>query len=103
MELARLNQNQIAAALGVSRATVNAWLNDRAYPQNSLAALEELLGVNLSGEPDEPEPGNGGSKSDVDALRDEVRSMRTEMERLAAAMERRNREDETQAKRRAAG
>ena len=47
MEQARLNQNQVADALGVSRGAVNAWMNDRAYPQNSIGALEELLGVSF--------------------------------------------------------
>jgi transcriptional regulator with XRE-family HTH domain len=43
MERARLDQRQVAAALGVSRSAVNAWINDRTYPQNSIGALEELL------------------------------------------------------------
>lgn len=47
MERKRMSQGDLAAALGVSRSAVNAWINDRAYPQNSLGALEEILGVKL--------------------------------------------------------
>ena len=49
MERKRMDQAQLAGALGVSRSAVNAWINDRAYPQNSVGALEEVLGISLSG------------------------------------------------------
>lgn len=42
-----MDQNQLARALGVSRSAVNAWINDRAWPQNSIGALEKILGVSL--------------------------------------------------------
>lgn len=51
-ERKRMSQVDLAGALGVSRSAVNAWENDRAYPQNSIGALEDELGVRL----DEPEP-----------------------------------------------
>jgi transcriptional regulator with XRE-family HTH domain len=59
MERARLDQSQVAAALGVSRNAVNAWMNDRAYPMNSLGALEDLLDVTFDEEP--AAPARGGS------------------------------------------
>lgn len=45
-----MDQKQLARALGVSRSAVNAWINDRAYPMNSLGALEEVLGISLNGD-----------------------------------------------------
>lgn len=45
-----MDQIQLAEALGVSRSAVNAWINDRAYPMNSIGALEDLLGVDLTGD-----------------------------------------------------
>src|SRR5215469_18427609 len=50
-ERKRLSQADLAGRLGVSRSAVNAWENDRAWPQNSIGALEEILGITL----DEPE------------------------------------------------
>lgn len=47
-ERLRLRQQDVARKLGVSRTTVDAWENDRAYPRNSIGALEELLDVNLT-------------------------------------------------------
>ena len=43
MEGAHLNQKQVAKALGVARRAVNACINDRAYPMNSIGPLEDLL------------------------------------------------------------
>lgn len=51
-ERKRMSQKQLAEALGVSRSAVNAWENDRAWPQNSIGALEQILGVSLTGEPE---------------------------------------------------
>lgn len=48
-ERKRMSQKELAAELGVSRSAVNAWENDRAWPQNSIGALEEVLGVSLTG------------------------------------------------------
>lgn len=56
MERKRMDQKQLARALGVSRSAVNAWINDRAWPMNSLAALEEVLGVRLGDRDPEPPP-----------------------------------------------
>lgn len=54
-ERKRMRQQDLAEAVGVSRTTVDAWENDRAYPRNRIGALEEVLGVSLDGEP--PVPG----------------------------------------------
>ena len=52
MERKRLNQIELARLLGVSRSAVNAWINDRAWPQGSIGALEDILGISLdAGEP----------------------------------------------------
>ena len=53
-ERKRMSQKKLAEELGVSRSAVNAWENDRAWPQNSIGALEEVLGISLG---EEPEPG----------------------------------------------
>lgn len=47
-ERKRWSQKDMADRLGVSRSAVNAWENGRAYPQNSIGALEELLGISLT-------------------------------------------------------
>lgn len=47
MERLRMDQKQLADALGKSRGAVNNWINDKAYPQNSIGALEEILQVDL--------------------------------------------------------
>lgn len=54
-ERKRMTQQQVADLLGVSRASYDAWENDRAYPRSSIGALEEVLGVSLDGEPAAPE------------------------------------------------
>jgi transcriptional regulator with XRE-family HTH domain len=54
MERKRMDQNQLARTLGVSRSAVNAWINDRAWPQNSLGALEDILGVTLNSDTSPP-------------------------------------------------
>jgi len=48
-----MDQAELAARLGVSRSAVSAWINNRAWPQKSIGALEDLLGVNLTDDPDE--------------------------------------------------
>ena len=47
MEREHMDQIQLAAALDVSRSAVNAWINDRAWPLNRIAALEELLKIKI--------------------------------------------------------
>jgi len=46
-ERKRMSQAELADALGVSRSAVNAWENDRAFPQSSIGALEDILGISL--------------------------------------------------------
>lgn len=56
-ERLHMSQAELAAEVGVSRSTVNAWERDRAYPQNRIGALEQVLGLSLSeDEGPEPEP-----------------------------------------------
>ena len=50
-ERKRMSQDELAAAVGVSRSAVNAWENDRAYPRNSVGALEDILGIDLYSPP----------------------------------------------------
>lgn len=51
-ERKRMRQQDLADALGVSRQTVDAWENNRAYPKSSIGALEEVLDVSLDGSGD---------------------------------------------------
>jgi len=55
MERKRMNQFELAEALGVSRSAVNAWINDRAWPRGSIGALEEILDIRLD-DAAEPQP-----------------------------------------------
>lgn len=55
-ERKRMSQEDLARLLGVSRSAVNAWERDRAYPRNSIGALEEILGISLDGGQGEREP-----------------------------------------------
>lgn len=54
-ERARLSQEGLAAAVGVSVRAVGDWENDRRLPRNRIGALEDVLGVDLTGPP-EPRP-----------------------------------------------
>ncbi len=55
-KLLGLTQQELAAKVGVSRNTVDSWENDRAYPKRYDVALEQVLGIDLSGEPARPGP-----------------------------------------------
>lgn len=57
-ERLRMSQADLADALKVSRSAVNAWENNRAVPQSSIGALEEILRIDLTSEqpPRLPEP-----------------------------------------------
>ena len=50
-ERKRMRQQDLAAAVGVSRTTVDAWEHNRAYPRNRIGALEEVLGISLDDAP----------------------------------------------------
>jgi transcriptional regulator with XRE-family HTH domain len=54
-KLLGLTQQELAAKIGVSRNTVDAWENGRSYPKRYDVALEEALDISLAGEP-EPAP-----------------------------------------------
>ena len=55
-EQARLSQEELAKAVGASVRAVGDWENDRRKPRNRLGALEQVLGVSLSGEPPPASP-----------------------------------------------
>ncbi len=49
-EQKRWTQQQLAAALGVDRKTVDNWENGRTRPRSAIGALEAVLGVDLTGD-----------------------------------------------------
>jgi transcriptional regulator with XRE-family HTH domain len=53
-ERKRWTQRQLADVLGVDVKSVDNWENGRTRPRNRIGAIEDVLGVSLSGE---PEPG----------------------------------------------
>lgn len=80
-ERQRMSQETLAAALGVSRSAVNAWENDRAYPRASIGALEEVLGIQLTGDP-EPSPSRSREE-----LRDQLRRLQDLAADVAARLD----------------
>jgi transcriptional regulator with XRE-family HTH domain len=54
-ERKRWTQRQLAGAVGVNVKTIDNWENDRTAPRNSIGALEQVLGIDLTG--GEPAPG----------------------------------------------
>jgi transcriptional regulator with XRE-family HTH domain len=71
MEREHMDQIQLAQALDVSRSAVNAWINDRAWPMNRIAALEDLLGIKIPRTLEEqqeasPAPANGTPRPPAD-------------------------------------
>lgn len=46
-EAAGIDQDALAAAVGVSNATVRNWENGRAYPRDSIGRIEAVLGITL--------------------------------------------------------
>jgi ribosome-binding protein aMBF1 (putative translation factor) len=60
-----MSQAELARRLNVSRSAVNAWENDRAYPQNSIGALEHVLGISLT-DGNAPPPPREASEGELD-------------------------------------
>jgi len=54
-ERARLSQVELAKAVGASVRAVGDWENDRRKPRNRLGAIEQVLDVDLSEQP-QPQP-----------------------------------------------
>jgi transcriptional regulator with XRE-family HTH domain len=50
-ERKRWTQKRLAGLVGVSQKTIDNWENGRTEPRSSIGALEEVLGVSLTGEP----------------------------------------------------
>ena len=48
-ERKRWTQQQLADELGVSLRAVGNWERDESVPRNTIGALEELLGIDLTG------------------------------------------------------
>lgn len=55
----RLSQEELAERLGVNRTSVANWEAGKHYPQRHIGALEQVLGMNLTGQPDAIEPRDG--------------------------------------------
>jgi transcriptional regulator with XRE-family HTH domain len=51
-----MSQEELAEKLRVSRSAVNSWERGRSYPRNRIGALEEVLGIDLTGDA-QPPPG----------------------------------------------
>lgn len=64
---ARMRQTDLAALLGVAASTVANWERGKSYPGRYLGAVEALLGINLTGGQDEPDP-NEAKFSSFDGL-----------------------------------
>jgi ribosome-binding protein aMBF1 (putative translation factor) len=54
-ERKRWSQQDLADAIGVAVRTVGSWERGEAVPRNALGALEDVLGMDLTGE-QEPDP-----------------------------------------------
>ncbi len=88
-ELAGMTQAQLARRLGVKKATIVAWEEDRSDPRaNRLQMMSGLLNVSiiwlLTGEGDGPEApmGEGEAPSDLSEVAKELRALRGQL-RLA--------------------
>lgn len=79
MERKRLDQADVAESLGVSRSAVNAWINDRAWPANSIGALEDLLDISVYDEHD-----NETDEQKADRLESEASALLEAARRLRA-------------------
>lgn len=77
-ERLRMSQQQLADALGVTQKTIDNWEHDRSYPRSAIGALEDVLGVRLSDEP-EPEPEPEGDQ--LDQLEAQLRDILSKLER----------------------
>ena len=70
-ERKRWTQRQLAQALGVNIKSVDNWESGRTSPRNSIGALEEVLGIDLSGEaPREPDVLQPTDQWEADVLAD---------------------------------
>ena len=74
MERARMDQIQLAAAVGASRSAVNSWINDRSWPEGwRIVALEEALGITLPRWADEGAQDSGQKEERLRAALEQLR------------------------------
>lgn len=72
-----MTQGDLAKLLGVSRSAVNAWENDRMYPQGSIGALEEILGISLGDDNgDEPAAPSRSAEEALERAQREIDALR---------------------------
>ena len=75
-------QQELAERIGVDRTTVANWENDVHYPTRYIGALEEVLGISLAGEDQDPDPDAGEDVLDtVLRLEKDVRDLRARLEK----------------------
>ena len=97
-----LTQQELADAVKVHVSSVISWEAGEHYPKRKLGAIERVLG-SLSDKP-QPEPDNGGSEdAAAERLRRETARLVDQVRLYTEALERKNRRDDTQARREAAG
>lgn len=89
-----LSQKELAGLVGVSRDAVSMWENDRHFPHRHLGKLEQVLGVDLTGEA-APDPNEGkirrGEQVSFDSLPPELRAKLAEAYRQLMDGEKRQR------------
>lgn len=83
-ERLRMSQQELADRLRVSRGAVNSWERNRTYPQSSIGALEDILGIRLTdGEGPDPDPVNPEPELSVEELAEQMAQLTEQMTRLA--------------------
>lgn len=83
-ERLRWSQKRLADEVGVSQKTVDNWENGRTQPKSSIGALEEVLGITLTGSQPEPDAGQRDAPEDAALAEFENDERIRPEERLAA-------------------
>lgn len=83
-ERKRWTQKRLADEIGVSQKTIDNWENGRTEPKSSIGALEEVLGVRLDAEPEEPEM---PTPEELERLVDHIHEVLADRPAVAAQME----------------
>lgn len=77
-------QAELAKQLGVSPTTVANWERGAAYPRKKWGKVEQVLGISLSDEPEEPDT---ATPEEIERLREHIREVLGEGSDLEAAMD----------------